>query len=413
MKRKLIIPLALLLTFLLVTPVFAAIQLDVNGRAYDTAGELEIQNGITSTPINVLANTLGCSVKVEGDVITMQENKHSLKMTIANTTALFNGQEKLMPIAPQRIQGQIYVPIRFVYECFGASVGWQDTKEQVSVSYAEIRNGMTAEELLTQASMKMVEANRYKMMMDSSSDIDMTSQENGKNPENVKMQMDSHNDYWLQTEPMLMYIKQNTNVKVPEGSAAKETPPNIQMEMFFNGSGMYMTIPEQGWVKMNLPGINMQELMKQANSQDPASAMKQMKDLGMSVSFANDQERNGQKYWVINAAMGGDVFKSDYFKQISKTLAIPQAKDMQKLFEGMNLDLDYSTWINQQTFYTDFMNIQSNIKMEMNNPDTEKPGHVKMNMNMNGTCTMSDFGKTFQIPDVSKAVDFEAVKQKK
>ncbi|MDD3365554.1 MAG: stalk domain-containing protein [Syntrophomonas sp.] len=413
MKKRFIISLALLLTLVMVTPVFAAIQLDVNGRTYDAAGELNIQEGITSAPIDVLANTLGCTVSIDGDIITMQENENSLRMTIDSTTAIFNGQEKQSPRAPQRINDQIYVPIRFVYECFGASVAWKDTQEQVSVSYAETRNGMTAEELLTQASKKMLEANRYKMTMDSNSDIDTTSQENGKNPENMKMQMDSHSDCWLQTDPMLMYMKQNSNVKLLEGAGAEKSPQDIQMEMLFNGSEMYMTMPEFGWVKMNLPGINMQELMKQSNSQDPATAMKQMKDMGMSVSFANDQERNGQKYWVIDAAMGGDILKSDYFKQLTKTLAVPETDDMQKLFEGMDLDLSYSTWINQKTFYTDFMDLQSKIKMDMDSPDKEKPGHVKMDMDMNGTYTISDFGRTFQVPDVSKAVDFETVVNQK
>ncbi|MDD4802516.1 MAG: copper amine oxidase N-terminal domain-containing protein [Syntrophomonas sp.] len=409
MNRKFTLPLALLFILVMAAPVYADVQLDVNGRTYDSASKLNIQDGITSAPVDVLAHTLGCTVTLEGDTITMQENQNTLKMTLGSNTALFNGQEKQMLRPPQSIEGQVYVPARFVYECFGASVAWQDVQKLISVAYAETRDGMTAEELLTQASQKMVEVNRYKMSADSSTDMDMTTQENGKNPENMKMQTDSLSDCWIQSNPVLMYMKQNTTIKAitPESTEAQENPKDILMEMVFNDSGMYMTMPEFGWVKMDLPGMNIQELMKQSMSQDAAATMKQMKDLGMSISFANDREKNGQKYWVIDTVMGGDIFKSDYIKQFTKTITIPEAADLQKIFAGMDADISYSTWINQKTLCTDFMEIQEKIKMDMDNPDAEEPGNIKMEMNMKGTYTMSDYGLTFQVPDVSKAVDYE------
>jgi uncharacterized cupredoxin-like copper-binding protein len=337
----------------------------------------------------------------------MQENQDCLKMTVGSTTAYFNGQEKQMPRAPQYIEGQVYVPVSFVCGSFGASVAWNDAQQTISISYTETRDGMTVEELMAKASQKMVDANRYKMTLDMDMVMDMTAQPTGGNPENVKMQMDSKIDCWVQTNPTLIYMKQNATVNVP-GSPLGGLQ-NVQTEMVLNDSGMYMTMPQLGWVKMNLPGVNMQELMKQSMTQDAASVLQQMKDMGMSISFANDQEKNGQKYWVIDAAMGGDIFKSDYFKQFSKTLAIPQTGDMQKLFDGMDLNLSYSMWINQKTLYTDFMDLQGNIKMNMDIPDTTQPGHIAMDANIKGSYTMSYFGLAFQVPDVSKAVDFSTV----
>ncbi|MDD4801534.1 MAG: stalk domain-containing protein [Syntrophomonas sp.] len=409
MKKRLILPLAVLLTLLLVTPVFASVQLDMNGRTYNTGEKLDIQAGVTSAPIDVLAHTLGCTASVDGDVITLQENEDSLQMTIASTVALFNGQEKHMTRAPQRINEEIYLPIRFVYECFGASVTWKDTEEKILVSYAETRNGMNGEQLLTESSKKMLEVNRYKMTMDTISDIDMTAQENGQTPEDIKMQLDTRGDSWLQTDPMLIYIKQDSNIKMPENQATQEIPTTVQTEMLFNESGMYMTIPEYGWVKMDVPGINLQELMKQSLNQDPATAMKLMQDMGMAVSIANDQEKNGQKYWVVDAVMGGDIFKSDYFKELSTVLNMPSVGDIQNILAGMDLELSYSTWINQETLYSDYMDLDAKIKMDMDIPSEEEPGHIKLDMDMTGNYIISDYDTEFPVPDVSQAIDYETV----
>ncbi|MGI6711752.1 MAG: stalk domain-containing protein [Bacillota bacterium] len=414
MKKRLLLLLALLLILVWAVPVSAAGQLSFNGRTYDTAAELNIQEGITSVPIDVLVRTLGCSLSVEGDNITLQENDSTLKMTIGSTTAFFNGQEKKMPKAPQRINSRIHVPMRFIYECFGATVTWKDTQRKILVLYAETRKGMTAEELLTQSSKKMQEANRYKMTMDSDADIDMIYQEQGKSPENVKMQMVSSSECWIQIDPMLMYMKQNMDIKVPEGAEANNEPQNVQMEMLFQDNKMYMTLPEIGWVKMDLSGINIEELMKQSNSQDPATVMEQMKEMGMAVSLGNDREKNGQKYWVINVTMGSDVLNSDYFKQLTQNLKIPEAAETQKMFENMNLDIVYSAWINPQTFYTDFIDFESKMVIkDIKNPDTKKPGPVTMEMDMTSTYTISDYGSTFQVPDVSKAVDYQTVAEPK
>jgi len=395
------------------SPAAAALQLDVNGRSYDSSGQTSIQGNVTMAPLDVLADTLGCTITQEGTNISLQENQDILKIKIGSLTAELNGQDKAMPAAPLLKDGKVYVPIRFVYESFGANVNWQDVNKSISVSYAETRNGLNAEELLTKASQKMNEANRYKMTADA--DIDMvvsaSSLGSSQKTENTKMNMATHIVAWIQTNPILMYMKQDAKVKPMEGSVQQDIQ-NVQTEIVFNESGVYMTMPEVGWVKMELPGLDIQELMKQSNSQDPVVAMKQMKELGMSVSFANDQERNGQKYWVINAAMGGDVYKSDYFKQMAKASGMEQVPDMQKMLESMDADIKYSTWINQNTLYTDYMNMDSRMKINMDVPAAAQTGPINMDMKMKADYALSDYGLAFSVPDVSKAVDFESVMNK-
>jgi len=409
MKRKFTLPLVFLFILVMVAPACAAVQLDVNGRAYDAADKLNIQEGITLVPADVLTHTLGCTVVSEGYLITVQENQNILKMTVGSSTALLNGEELQMPGIPQRIDGQVYVPMRFVYENLGASVVWNDAQNTISVAYAESRDGMTAEELLSKVSDKMIEANRYKMAVDLKMDMDMTSQETGQQPEKMKMKMDSHIDAWMQTKPILMYMKQNAVIKTPENTLPQAGSQNLQTEVLVNDNGMYMSMPVMGWMKMSLPGINLQELMEESMTQDAASTMKRMKDMGMSVSFANDRERNGQQYWVIEAAMGDDVFKSDYVQKFLKTSGIPQSPDMQKVFDGMGADISYTTWINRVSYQTDYMDLASKINMNMDSPDTENPGHINMDMDITGIYTISDYGLAFDVPDVSQAQDFDKV----
>ncbi|MEN6328235.1 MAG: copper amine oxidase N-terminal domain-containing protein [Syntrophomonas sp.] len=410
MKKNILRSLALLVMLLVMaSPAAAAVQLDVNGRNYDTSGQADIQGNITMAPLNVLADTLGCTITQDGAKITLQENQDVLQMTTGSLAATLNGQEKAMPAAPLVKDGKTYVPIRFVYESFGATVNWQDAKQCITVSYAEMRDGMTADELITKSSQKMNEANRYKMTADAKIDIAASAPGSKESAETMNMKMDTHIEGWMQANPILMYMKQDAKVVPTAGSTPQAGPQSVQTEILFNDSGMYMTMPETGWVKMEMPGMNIQELMKQSNSQDPAAAMKQMKELGMSMSFANDQERNGQKYWVIDAAMGGDIFKSDYFKQMTKASGLEQTPDMQKLFDNMDADIKYSAWINQSTLYMDYMDMDSNMKIKMDIPTAEKTGPVNMDMAMKADYTMSDYGLPFSVPDVSKAVDFESV----
>jgi hypothetical protein len=90
-------------------------------------------------------------------------------------------------------------------------------------------------------------------------------------------------------DPMVMYMKQTAVVEAPD--AAAPVGQTVVSEMVLNQDGMFMTMPEIGWVKMDMAGLDIKELMKQSMTQDPASALQQMKDMGMSVSFGQDQEK--------------------------------------------------------------------------------------------------------------------------
>ena len=407
MKRKVTILLTLIMVLLMATPTLAA-NLELNGKPYQPAQAPYIESGVTTVALDVIVNFLGCDAAVEGDSITITENDNIIQMTIGSTAAVVNGENQTMPLAPGVMDGKTYIPLRFVLEAVGAAVVWDGDTRTISIAYNETRDGMTAEEVMAKSSALMTEAGRYKMIADMQIDMDMTAKAAGEEDQAMKMNMDSDVEAWLQMEPMVMYLKQTAVVNMPESPTPE--PQTVKMEMLFNGDGMFMTMPETGWLKMNMEGLNLEDLMKQSMTQDLTAAMEQIKEMGMALTFANDQQRDGKDYWVLNSVMGGDLFKSDYFKSIMQQIpSMDQDVDMQKLLEGMELDFVYSVWIDKATFYNDYMDLAGNIKFNMDIPATEQTpaGTINMVMAMKGTYIMSDYGLEFTVPEVKDARDYE------
>jgi len=153
--------------------------------------------------------------------------------------------------------------------------------------------------------------------------------------------------------------------------------------------------------------------MKQSMAQDPTTVMQQMKDLGMSFSFDQDQEKNGKKYWVLKAYMDGDILNSDYFKQFTQQVpGLEQDLDLEQLLKNLDLDLIFDQWIDQETFYTDYMNLSGDIKFAMDlpaDPTGTASAPMEMIITLNAAYTMSDYGQEFALPDIENARDFEEV----
>ncbi len=379
MQRKATILLTLIMVLIMAVPTLAA-DLDLNGKPYQPAQELYLEGGISRVTPADIVNILGCNVSVDGDSITIVENDNVIQMTMGSTAAIVNGEGQTMPRAPEIIADQTYLPLRFVLESVGAIVGWEGQTSTVTIEYNETREGMTAEEIMAKSSTIMNQTGRYKMTADT------------------------------QNEPLLMYLKQKTVMNAPESPTPE--PQTVTMEMVFNEDGMFMNMPETGWLKMDLEDLNMEELMKQSMSQDPTAVMEQIKEMGMSLTFANDQQKEGKDYWILNATMGGDLFKNDYFNNIMQqmpALENDEDMDMQKLLEGMELDFVYTVWVDQATFYNDYMELVGKMKYSMDIPATEQSpaSNMELIMAMQGNCTMSDYGLEFTVPEVKDARDYE------
>jgi len=391
------------------TPALGSVTLDINGKAYKPSSEIYLENGVTLVPLDVIGNMLGCETAV-GENIVLKENGQTLQMQVNSTTAMVNGASRTMPIAPRTVEGQIYVPLRFVLESLGAQVGWNGETSQVSVSYNETRNGMTAEEIMAKSSAAMIEANQYKMLTDLDTSVKVKTDIPNMEALNMSMNLNGTVEAWMQIQPVLMYLKQNMTIETPD--APNPVPQAIETQMVMNQDGLFMTMPNIGWVKVDLGGLNMEELMQQSMTQDPTAAMQQMRDMGMIVSFGQDQEKNGKKYWVLKATVNGNILDSEYFKNITQQMPVmPEGMDLQQMLDNFNVDLFYDMWIDQETFYADYMNMTGDIRYAINMPATEDTtaGPMEMTMAIQASYTMSDYGKEFTVPEVTGARDLEEV----
>jgi len=84
-------------------------------------------------------------------------------------------------------------------------------------------------------------------------------------------------------------------------------------------------------------------------------------------------------------------------------------KDVLDMYKNLNLDMEYQTWINQETLVNDYMDLDAKYVFGMDITEGEDPGHMDMNMDMEAAYKLYDFGASFDVPDVSGAKDFNEV----
>jgi hypothetical protein len=409
LKRKAIGVLTILLLLIAVNPVMASVNLNVNGKPYTPAVSAQVQEGITTVPLNFIGRTLGADVTVdENQVITIKENENTLTLNVGSLNASYNGQSKVMPCAPEVINGEIMVPLRFIMEAFAAEVTWQGDDQTVAVQYQEKRDGMTVEEMLAQTSAAMEEYNTYKAKVD----LQMSSIVKAQNEEPQVIDMTGKLNMAYQQKPLLIYIQQEMS-----GSTGQEKIDKVTTESLINKDGFYMTVPDQGWVKMEIPGMDISTLLEQSGNQNVIDSIQQMKDAGVVMSYANDQVKDDKEYWVINVTMGPESFKKYYdnlMKQIPELNSAASGtanpldtiqNSLNELFKGLEADMVYSVWIDKDSKLTKFMDLDADINMNMKVPDeNQKMTEFNMKMNEKADYELYDFGAAFDVPDVSGAI---------
>lgn len=415
MKKRMIIALTLLFVLMQAMPAWASYNLNINGKSYAPANSPQIEQGTTMVPLDLIARVLGAEVSVSGQTITIKKGANTLIMTVGSNLATFNGSSISLPNQPSIINGNAMVPMRFIYEKFGAKVDWLGESQTIAVKYSEKRQGLSVDEMLAKSNEAMAKLNTYKMKIAMNMDVKMADSK-GKNE---TMKMDSQMDFATQQKPILMYGKMIAQVVAPQGQAAGNVP--VETEMLFNENGMYMTMPGQGWVKYNTPGLDMKALLEQSGSEDPLNSLKQMKDYGVILTYADDKQKNGKNYWVIKVTMGAESFNKimgDTMKKIplagndsnTQDGSAEAGKIMTELLKNMQADIIYDVWIDQSNYQMAYMDLDANLKFKMQIPADEEnsnPISVTMDMKEKADYEIYDLGLTFSVPDVSQAIDFE------
>jgi len=61
-----------------------------------------------------------------------QQLSRRIVLTIGSTTALVDGQQETLPVAPKIVDGRTMVPFRFVGEALGAEIGWDQAQSRAT-----------------------------------------------------------------------------------------------------------------------------------------------------------------------------------------------------------------------------------------------------------------------------------------
>lgn len=138
-----------LLTFLFLTfagPVYAQttetiVQLKigdnqalVNNSPVQLAAPATIIDGSTLVPLR-FCEAFGCKIywnnQTQAAILTMED--HFIEVPVGKQAAVVNGLETPLQAPAKLINGRTYVPLRFIGECLGADIQWNDKDQKVTI----------------------------------------------------------------------------------------------------------------------------------------------------------------------------------------------------------------------------------------------------------------------------------------
>lgn len=111
----------------------------VNGKdmPIDEQGTVPvIVNDRTLLPVRAVIEQKGGTVAWNGETqeVTLTYGKDEIKLTIDRPSAMLNGEEKTLDVAPTVMNDRTMLPIRFIAESFKFSVLWDDKAQTVTIS---------------------------------------------------------------------------------------------------------------------------------------------------------------------------------------------------------------------------------------------------------------------------------------
>ncbi len=407
MRIRRIIFTSLLIVLFACIPAFANINLEFNDQEckYDDGGYL-LDNGITFVETKLIDTYIGASVYVDESDILLAKGDDKLKLTLDQLNAQLNDELLTLVAAPYRTDSSIMLPLRSVAEALGAQVIWHSDSRTVSVNYHETKGDFTAEELIAKTNQIINELPSYDMDGNMGMQITMSGIDEEGFP--IDMNMDSTFYAHYEKDPITLYTKQIMKMEqIPDMSEGLE---EMEVEALLLEDIYYINSPEIGWIKMDLGEFNFNELMDTFNNQDPAAMLKQMQDFGMTPTFGDDVEIDGQNYWVVDVTIDPEKFTNEYQKLMT-SLPIPGVSEIEdefrKIMDNLVFDINYTNYINHSTYLTDFMEINMLMKMSIPSPEENSSETLDLHMNIQGKFNVKNADPNFSLPDVSSAQDLQ------
>lgn len=136
MRKVSVVILAVLLMLTLVGVAQAGPQVVLNGQPLTFQdAEPTIENNRTLVPLRAIFEALGVAIQWDGNTQTVTATKGSteIKMVIGGQ-AFKNGQPVELQVPAKVIDGRTMVPLRFVGEALGCTVGWDGNTQTITIT---------------------------------------------------------------------------------------------------------------------------------------------------------------------------------------------------------------------------------------------------------------------------------------
>lgn len=121
-------------------PAYAAISLTIDGRELQTDVPPVIVDGRTLVPVRAIFESFGASVMWDDatKTVTADRNGEIISLTLDSDIAYVNGQSYTLDVPAQSIDGRTMVPARFIAEQFDCDVLWDDAAQAVIITSAAL-----------------------------------------------------------------------------------------------------------------------------------------------------------------------------------------------------------------------------------------------------------------------------------
>lgn len=122
-------------------PTEPPIKVVIDGKQLHVSSPPFMESNRVFVPMRSVFQALGATVVWDGAKQTITAAKDGQKMTlsIGSKTATVNGKTHPLDALPRIVNGQTYVPARFVSEALGATVKWDGHKRIVSIASPQKR----------------------------------------------------------------------------------------------------------------------------------------------------------------------------------------------------------------------------------------------------------------------------------
>lgn len=108
----------------------------VNGKEYEAPVAPQRIDGSTYVPLRFLGDALGADIQWDNDTqtATFTLGDRTVRVTIDSTAASVGGENRTLAVPPRLVEGRTLVPLRFISESLGAKVEWEEATEGITIS---------------------------------------------------------------------------------------------------------------------------------------------------------------------------------------------------------------------------------------------------------------------------------------